>query len=515
MISEIPAALRQWSEVSPGREAVVFDDLRLTWRQLQTRIEGNATAQLREGLQPGDRIAVIDRNHPALIETVVSCAAVGTTAVLPNINWTPEQIASVVSESGAKVALVGEEFSDALRSELSKLPAMRSQIVLGTGADQLANSDEYSAWLSDAQPIGSAADAEQCVAQAYSSGTTGKPKGVMIPHRAIVTCCKSSGAAITPHYDASSITLIALPMFHVAGLSAALIALVHGGKVIIRRGVVPTEMIDVMVAEKVSHASLVPAVYHSLLKEPDVATRDWSQLRMLGYGAAPMPPTLLRRCVTTWPHVGVNGGYGLTETAASVTILDAQSHRDHMTETTRLPAGKAVGDVEISIRDPDSGRPVPPHQTGEVWVRTDQLMLGYWNDHVSTKQAIDPDGWFHSGDIGRLDSAGHLYIVDRIKDIIISGGENIASVSVEEVLLEHPAVSEAAVIGVADEKWGETVKAVIVLAANNRFDEADLAQHCRDRLARFARPTSIEVVAELPRTASGKVMKGELRAQYR
>jgi len=275
----------------------------------------------------------------------------------------------------------------------------------------------------------------------------------------------------------------------------------------------PTQLPAIMEREQITHTFFVPALMALMVKVPDVGAHDYSTLRVLCYGASPMPLPVLRASMKVFPNVFMQV-YGMTEACGVVTVLGPEEHADTANEHRLISAGKPIPGVAIEIRDPNTGKPVGAGESGEAWVRTEQLMAGYWNRPEATAAAIDEDGWYRSGDGGHFDEDGYLYITDRIKDMIISGGENIYPAEVERVLAEHPSVADVTVVGVPDDKWGEAPKAVVVIADGQTVGEAELLAFCRQQLASYKCPKSVDVVDELPRNATGKILKKDIRARY-
>jgi acyl-CoA synthetase (AMP-forming)/AMP-acid ligase II len=310
-----------------------------------------------------------------------------------------------------------------------------------------------------------------------------------------------------------SVAMVAMPLFHVGGSAYALVALFHGARILVVRDIEPVSLVDDLVEQRITHAFLVPAVFGILLQVPGLAERDFSHVVGFIYGASPMPLPLLRRTMAAF-GVDFFQVYGMTEASGAVTLLSADDHRDLANEHRLTSAGKPLPGVEIAVIDPLSGEPAAQGDVGEVWVRTVQLMAGYWRKPEADAATLTADGWLRSGDAGYLDADGYLYISDRIKDMIISGGENIYPAELERVLVEHPDVAEVAVIGVPDDKWGEVGKAIVVTRDGADLDEEGLLAYCRQHLASFKCPKSVAVVTELPRNATGKVLKRALREPY-
>jgi len=289
--------------------------------------------------------------------------------------------------------------------------------------------------------------------------------------------------------------------------------LFSGGRMVLMRVPDPAQLPVVMERERISHTFFVPALMALMAKVPGVADHDYSALRSLCYGASPMPLPVLRACMKIFPNVFMQV-YGMTEACGVVTILGPAEHADTANEHRLISAGKPIPGVAIEVRDPSTGVPLPTGESGEVCLHTDQLMAGYWNKPEATASAIGDDGWYRSGDGGHIDADGYVYITDRIKDMIISGGENIYPAEIERVLAEHPSVADLTVVGVPDEKWGEVPKAVVVAADGYTVDEAELLAYCRGHLASYKCPKSVDVVDELPRNPTGKILKKDVRARY-
>jgi acyl-CoA synthetase (AMP-forming)/AMP-acid ligase II len=266
-------------------------------------------------------------------------------------------------------------------------------------------------------------------------------------------------------------------------------------------------------AERITHTFFVPALMAVMNQVPGAAERDYSSLQCLSYGASPMPLPVMRASLAMFPGVLMQV-YGMTEQSGVVSVLEQADHVDPAVAHRLISAGRAIAGVEIEIRQPGTGEPVPTNQPGEIWVRSEQIMAGYWGKAEATADTITDDGWLRSGDGGHIDADGYIYVTDRIKDMIISGGENIYPAEIERVLAEHPAVADVAVIGVPDERWGEVPKAVVVARAGAVIEVADLLAYCRQHVAGFKCPQSVDVVEQLPRNPTGKILKRELRRPY-
>lgn len=503
--TDIASIVDHWRAVKPDSEAVRYGSTSWTWTELADRVARNAAVQLAAGLRPGDRVAYLDKNHPACLETSLACSRIGTANAVVNFRLAPDEVRFVINDAQARVVFVGTELLPVLAKIRDDLPTVQRVIVVG--GDQ----DEYEELLAAVEPFTDAPGRSPDTAflQLYTSGTTGFPKGAMLTDAGMTAHSTASKGVVDVEDD--SVSLVAMPLFHVGGSSWALSGLFHGAKIVVVRDIDPMKLLDEIVEQRVTHAFLVPAVFGFLLMVPDVAERDYSAIKALIYGASPMPLPLLRRSIAAF-GVDFYQVYGMTEASGGVTMLGAAEHHDTEHEYRLDSAGKALGDVELLIVDPVTGEPLGAGEVGEVRVRTPQLMAGYW--HRPESNAITEDGWLRSGDAGYLDEDGYLYISDRIKDMIVSGGENIYPAEVERVLVEHPAVGEVAVIGVPDDTWGEVGRAMVVAAPGAQVDEAEVLAFCREQLASFKCPKSVEVVTELPRNATGKVLKRQLREPF-
>jgi acyl-CoA synthetase (AMP-forming)/AMP-acid ligase II len=505
MPRDIADLVGHWEQHAGNREAVACATRSWTWAQWADRIRRNAAGQLAAGLTPGDRVAYLDKNDPGCLETTLAAALIGTANAVPNFRLAPAEIAYVINDAEAKLLFVGHEFVPVLDRIRDQIPTVSRIIVVG------GEHDEYEGWLAAQPPITAPrpADPGDAFLQLYTSGTTGFPKGAMLTHRSMTA--HSTAISDSSQIGADSTLMVAMPLFHVGGSSWALTGLFHGARIVVVREIDPVALLDEFVGQRVTHVFLVPAVLGFLLQAPAVAERDYSHLRAIVYGASPMPLPLLRRCLEVFP-VDFYQVYGMTEASGAVTMLGAEQHRDRANEHRLASAGLPMAGVEIAIVDPVTGEHLGPERTGEVWVRTRQLMGGYWHRPEADAEALVGDGWLRSGDAGHLDADGYLFISDRVKDMIISGGENIYPAEIERVLVEHPTVAEAVVIGVPDDKWGEAPKAIVVPAGES--DAEKLIAYCHEHLASFKCPKSVDFVAALPRNPTGKVLKRELRAPY-
>ncbi len=513
-ITTIADIVRVHAEERGDKPAMRYGDRSWSYAQLRDESARVAQALLAEAVAPGERVAVLDRNAPEYFTFLFGAAMVN--AVTLGVNWrlAPREIEYILEHAETRVLLVGEDFLGHLAK--IKLDGVRRVVVLGeSGGAHL----RYQDWIADRRPEDPRVPAgpEDTCYQLYTSGTTGLPKGVELTNRNLLTAMEEGRGAWS--FDADSVNLVAMPLFHIAGSGWAIAGFCSGGVNILLREVDPAEILRVVAKFRVTNALFVPAVLQILVATPGVEDSDFSSLRSIVYGASPITEDVLARSLKTL-GCGFVQVYGLTETAGAITVLAAEDHdpggpRGHLLRS----AGRPWGDVEIRIADAATGRDVPDGEVGEIWVRTAQNMKGYWRNPEATRDAFpegrDADGlgWFRSGDAGYLRD-GYVFIHDRVKDLIVSGGENVYPAEIENVLMSHPEIADVAVIGVPSERWGEVVKAVIVVAPGSEVGDAELIAYCRERLAHYKCPSSVDRVDALPRNPSGKLLKTEVREPY-
>lgn len=505
--SDIVGILRHWARETPHREAVRYGSQTYTWSALDERVRRFAAGLAAEGVRPGERIAVLDKNVPACLEATFAAASTGAANAVVNWRLAPDEVAYILDDSQAVLLFVGAEFVPTIEQIRDRLPPLRRIVVIG------GDHDEYEAWLASHAPAGSAyiPSPDDCFLQLYTSGTTGFPKGAMLTHRSMWAHTVTNAEVLA--FTGESVNLVAMPLYHVGGSAYVLIGMYTGARTVLVRDLVPDAVLDDITRERVTHAFFAPAVLGFFLQVPDLAERDLTSLHHIIYGGAPMPLPLMQRCLTAFPQ-GLYEVYGMTEASGVVTMLTPDEHRDPARPQLRLSAGRAIPGVEIQVVDPVNGTALPPGQTGEIRVRSAQCMAGYWRKPEATSQTLLDGGWLATGDAGTMDADGYVYVQDRVKDMIITGGENVYPAEVEHVLAEHPTIADVAIIGVPDEQWGESVKAVVVASPGRQVDTAELLAFCRQHLAGYKCPKSVDVVAALPRNATGKVLRRELRKPY-
>jgi len=497
--------VEQHARQRPDGIAIRYGERQWSWADWASRIRRAAGALRGAGVQRGQCVAFLDKNHPACLEILFGAASIGAVTTVVNWRVMGDELVHVLEDSGARVLFVGAELHSAAATAADRVPGLERIVVVGGG------DDEYESLLAAASPAetDTAVDEGETALVIYSSGTTGRPKGVLLSQRALVN--HSGNLAPAFPFAEGDANLVAMPLFHVGGIGYALFGIRAGVPTIMTREPDAAALIGAVQAGA-THAFFVPPVIARFLDGGDTAKAAISGLRYIVYGAAPMPLPLLHRALATWPDMNFVQVYGQTELCGAVTALSNDDHRDSTRPGLQLSAGKAVPGTEIRIVHPETGDPLPAGEPGEIWVRSNQNMSGYLNRPEATADTITAEDWVRTGDVGRLDAENYVYIEDRLRDMIITGGENVYGPEVESVLIEHPAVADAAVIGVPDDFWGESVKAILV--ATTETDAKDIIEFCRRHLAGYKCPRTVEFVPSLPRNASGKILKTDLRQPY-
>lgn len=485
--------------------ALVMDDCTLTWGELYERAQRMANMLASFGVGPYDRVAFLDKNGIEHFEVFFGAALLN--AVCVDVNWrlAPPEVEVVINDAGAKVFVVGQDFAGILEAIEPNLTTLRRSLLIGRDYEGAV------ATAPDGDP-GIESTPDDIAFHLYSSGTTGRPKGVLLTHRNFTATLPT---ATEVWHRADSVNLVAMPLFHIGGGSWAMAGMFTGCTSVIVRDIDPVKIVELFAAAGITNAFLVPAVLQFLLNVPGVNDREYPHLRALVYGGSPISEAVLAAAMRAF-KCDFWGAYGLTETTGAVVLLAPEDHalgeRRHLLRS----CGKPHAPNELRIVDTVGQRDCEVGEVGEIWVRGPQIMKGYWHMPDETEASIT-DGWFHTGDAGYRDAEGYLYIHDRVKDMIVSGGENVYPAEVENVLMAMRGVADAAVIGVPHERWGETAKAIVVRArdeAGAALTEQGIIDHARKHLAKFKCPTSVDWLDSLPRNPSGKILKKQLRAPY-
>ena len=500
--------LEQLQQRQGDRTAIVFDGESISFSKLAERAwqVGNGLLQLE--LPHQQRVAHLAKNSPEFFEIFFGAAASGH--VTAGINWrlAAPEIEQLLNYTGNSVLFVGKDFYDTVESIESRLDSVEHIIAIDGGHDRWPDYHSWRDQFATQKPQVQLAG-EDDILLLYTSGTTGLPKGVELTNAGYAAAfdafVENDILAVSPE----AVFLNVMPLFHVGGINLTVLPLLRGAGFHLFPEFHPTQVLDTLEREGVTNALFVPAMIQMLLQEPRVRERDYSRLQRIYYGASPISEAVLSEAVEVF-GCGFMQLYGATENYGLVSRLAPE---DHAPERNRLRScGKPVAGARVRIVDA-AGNDVPTGEVGEILLHCDWIMKAYWQKPEATAETVI-DGWYHTGDAACLDEAGYLYIKDRVKDMIITGGENVYPAEVENALHSHPYVADVAVIGVPDAKWGEAIKAVVVLTAGAKATEADIIAFARSRIAGFKVPKSIDFIDALPRNPSGKILRRELRAPY-
>lgn len=506
-VGDIP---RYHAKHRPEVTALAFEGRTSTYARWNDRCSQVANALIRDGAGPGARVVFFAKNSDYYYEAYVG--ATKANAVLVAVNWrlAGPEVVYIVNDSEAEVLFVGTDFLPLIEQILPEMPRIRRIIVLDEGRGEWIGYEDWLDGVPAVDPHLPTAPDDVAI-QLYTSGTTGHPKGVMLSNANVLEAMKAAEqgqyGAWTPGVDK---LIMCMPNFHVAGSNWGMFGLSVGTTIHVVREVDPVRILDTIQAEKIDRALFVPAVVLLLVQHPKAKETDFSSMKTILYGASPIPLDLLRTGMQTFGCDFVQG-YGLTETCGAAICLAPADH-DPAGSPRMRSCGRPLPGVEVRIVDP-LGRDLPPGEVGEIVIRSGLNMVGYWRRPEDTAKTIR-DGWLHTGDAGYRDADGYVYIHDRVKDMIVSGAENIYPAEVESALFGHPAIADVAVIGVPDEKWGEAVKAVIVLKPGATAEAAEIIAFARTRIAAYKAPKTVDFVDVLPRNPSGKLLKRELRKPY-
>lgn len=495
----------------PQRAVTVEDGRRRDYRTQMDRCARLAGALAGAGLVPGDRVAILALNGAVHWDYFPGLWWGGFVANPVNTRWSVNEMAYSLSDSGARVLIVDDVFLDRVAELRQRCSTLEYVIHAGTEVTP-SGLIEYQTWLSAAEPIPDRrAGGDDLAVILYTGGTTGFPKGVMLSHSNLW----SSAVARLAETEVPSpfVTLMAVPLFHTAGLAKLVTQLIVGGTAVVQPGFQVDRVLAAIADEQVTDVILVPSMIQMLVDESTISDYDLSSLETVTYGASPISLAVLERAMAALPRVRFMQSYGMTEASPVITVNPWWNHRGEALRNGRVKsAGRAGWGLEVRIVNQNGGE-VPRGTVGEVIARGDNIMLGYWNQPEQTAEVLR-DGWLHTGDGGYMDEDGYIYIVDRLKDMIVSGGENVYCAEVENRLARHPAVASCAVIGVPHPQWGESVHAVVVPRAGMHVSEEELCDFCRRVLAGYKCPRSVEYRQEMPLSGAGKVLKNVLREPH-
>jgi len=500
--------------IAGTHQAIVCGDTRYTWNEFDQRTDALARRLASLSVKRGDRIAVLMLNCHRYLELYYACARMGAVIVPLNIRLARPEIVFILNDSETKVLVVDKTFASYVTGR-DTFPTVEN--ILYNGDETPKGMLHYEELVSKGAQIQQSADQEMedndLSGLYYTGGTTGRAKGVMLSHKNVVS--NAFHMIMASSYTSQDTYLHAGPMFHLADIASTFALTMVGGCHVFIPLFNPVHMLEAIQREKVTATLIVPTMINALLNHPDVDIYDVSSLRRITYGGSPMPLELLKKGLQKWGPIFVQA-YGMTEAAPLLTMLNPQDCSiDGTPEQVRRLAscGKESLGVEVRVVNAD-GEDVKPGEIGEIIARGPNIMLGYWHLPEATAAAI-VDGWYHTGDLATIDEENFLFIVDRAKDMIISGGENIYCVEVENALYTHPSVLEAAVVGIPDETWGESVHAVVVCKPGTNASSDELISHVRTQIASYKIPRSIEFRTEaLPKSGAGKILKRDLREKY-
>ncbi|WP_456695955.1 long-chain-fatty-acid--CoA ligase [Aeromicrobium sp. P5_D10] len=501
--------IRANNAACPDSPAIVGEGRSVTYGELSSRSDSIASGLVAAGLSAGDRVAYLARNATEYWELFFAAAKAGVVIVPLNFRLSGPEIAWILDDADPSAILVEDHLTSLVPADWTGLRLVFSQ------TDSLSVADGWTAfepWLAEQPAVdpGRELGGDALCSLMYSSGTTGRPKGVTTTVAGMLWAVEAFGALFNP--SPSSVSLVPTPYYHIAAGGWSLITLATGGRIVQFTEVTPQNMLGLLVGHKATHVIMVPTVMQLFITSPEASAADYSSVEHVVYGGSPISETVMLGAQKVF-GAQLSQSYGLTETIGVTTFLRPEDHV--VGEDSKLrSAGRAVPGLEVAIIDPDTRELCETGVVGEVVTRGPGVTREYWRNPAATADAFWPGGWFRTGDAGYMDADGYVFLKDRIKDLLMSGGENIYPAEVENAIMAHPAVQEVAVIGVPSEKWGETPLAVVVPKSGETIDEAELIAFTRERLAHYKCPTAVEVVEQLPRNPSGKVLKRELRAPW-
>lgn len=511
-----PELLTISSAICPDRDAIVFEGQRVTFGDLADRSNRLANALAGMGTGKGDKVAILQVNCNECIEVYFATAKLGATYVPLNFRAKADELNYMINFSEASVLLMGQRYIELVNSIKGQLDGIKNYISLEGPAEGM---QEYQSVLSNADPeevFTDIADEDTTILM-FTAGTTGQPKGVMLTHDNVCAYVLNNVTPVDPEVEEKNI--LTVPLYHIAGMQAVLAAVYGGRTLVIQRQFEASDWMRLVEAEKVNRAMMVPTMLKTLIEHPEFKQRDLSSLKVITYGAAPMPLEVISKAIEELPGSRFINAFGQTESASTITMLAPEDHviegtpEEKAIKLKRLGSiGRALDDTVVMIFD-ENGEPLPPGEVGEIVAQGPRVMKGYWKAEEATSQTVR-DGWLYTGDIGYMDEDGYIFLSGRAKDIIIRGGENIAPEEIEAVLHSHPSVDEAAVIGVPDSQWGEAIRAIVALKDGANASAEEIIEFSRGRLSSYKKPESVIFVDSLPRNPMGKVLKRVLREEH-
>ncbi len=507
---ELTQPLHKALQEKPQATALVCGPRRSTFATFADRVARLAAVLQAQGVQPGDRVGMLALNSDRYVEFFYAAWWAGAVVNPVNTRWSAREVAYSLDDCDTRLLLVDGRHA-ALAAQQPGLSRSLKTLLWFDDGPAPQGMDDAEALMAQAQPV---ADARRggadLAAVLYTGGTTGLPKGVMLTHANLYAGQLSANMAATRPVDAVGINIA--PLFHVGGLGLTLQLMLRLCTQILMPAFDEVQILEAIQSERASETFLVPTMVKRLIEHPRFADYDTSSLQLVLYGASPIDDALLLQALTQLPRASFCQLYGMTELSPVVSVLPAGCHQLDQPAHRRRSAGRPVPIAEVRIVD-GAGHPVPNGTVGEIVARGPMVMTGYWNQPEQTAAALR-DGWMHTGDGGRMDDDGFLYIVDRLKDMVVTGGENVYSAEVENAITQLPQVSMCAVVGVPDAQWGERVHAVVVLREGATLSTEDLSAHCRTLIASYKCPRSVAFATELPLSPAGKILKYQLRAPH-
>ena len=502
--------------IVPDRPAIIFEDKRISYAELEARANRLANSLAELGVGAGDRVAMLQVNCHQYIEAYFATARLDAVYVPLNFRARADELTHMLNDAAPKVIFAGARYVSLVKECARNVDALEHFVALEDEAEGwhnydalIENGDDYERVPED--------DDDDVTMILFTSGTTSFPKGVMLTHDSFSSYILTTVTPADPDEETSNI--LTVPLYHVAGVQSVMAAVFAGRTLLIQRQFEAKQWMEMVERERANRAMMVPTMLKMLMDHPDFHKYDLSSLEVITYGAAPMPMPVIRQAIRDFPGASFINAFGQTETAATITMLPPEDHMldgDEEEVERKLKhlssIGKPLDDVEVRIFDED-GELVALGETGEIAARGARLMKGYWNQEDATTETIR-NGWLFTGDLGYQDEDGYIYLAGRAKDFIKRGGEMVSPEEVEQVILSHEAVEEAAIIGVPDLDWGERVRAIVVLKDGGQASEDDISEYCRQRLASFKKPESVVFCEELPRNQMGKVLKRILKEEY-
>jgi acyl-CoA synthetase (AMP-forming)/AMP-acid ligase II len=505
-LDNVGEVVRYYATTKPDHLAMVFDDRKTTYAELHTHSSRVANGLRAEAIGESGRIAYLGKNTDRYYELFFGTAKSGVVMVAVNWRLAYPEVEYILNDANVQILFVESEFECIAQTVLNNCEHLK-KIVFIDGDDERG----YISWRERHidQDIQQNIGRDSICLQMYTSGTTGNPKGVLLPHRCFFSQRKAERTAGSwAQWDEGDVNLVAMPTFHIGGTGWGFVAFYHGATNVIHSVPDADKIAEDIAAYKITKMFVVPAVLQQIVPVAQSQGMDLTSMKYVIYGASPIPESLLIDAIALF-ECGFCQQYGMTEATGAVSYLPPEDH-DVKGNARMKSCGKAFPGIEFKICD-EQGNSLPQGETGEIYIQSPAIMSGYWNLDTATNDALQ-EGWYKSGDAGYLDKDGYLYMQDRVKDMIVSGGENIYPAEIESVLYKHPAVKDVAVIGVPDQKWGEAVKAIVI--TDRPLDMDDIIQYARQYIAGYKVPRSVDFVDEIPRNASGKILKNVLREKF-